>query len=88
MEILGQLLSTTMIQNKKKFKNGIRKIAIAIAFLPGPILFVLSSHNNQLTDSINLLFSILGIVSMITCVIFGFLGLRDLLSGFFDPPSE
>ena len=77
-----------MIQNKKKFKNGIRKIALAIAFLPGPILFVLSSHNNHITKLINVTLSILGGGLMIACVIFGFLGLRDLLSGFFDPPNE
>ena len=88
MAILDPLLIITMIQNKQKFKNGIRKIALAIAFLPGPILFVLSSHNNHITNALNLGLSIIGLCLMIACVIFGFLGLRDLLSGFFDPPSE
>ena len=42
-QVLDPLLIITMIQNKQKFKNGIRKIALAVAI--GPILFVLSSHN-------------------------------------------
>ena len=88
MVLLDLLLITTMIQNKKKFKKGIRKIALAIAFLPGPILFVLSSHNDHITNFLNLTFSIIGLSLMIACVIFGFLGLRDLLAGFFDPPNE
>ena len=88
MVIFDQLLIIIMIQNKKKFKNGIRKIALAISFLPGPILFVLSSHNNHITNFMNLTLSIIGLGLMIACVIVGFLGLRDLLAGFFDPPNE
>ena len=88
MVVLDRLLIIIMIQNKKKFKKGIRKIALAITFLPGPILFVLSSHNNHITNALNLSLSIIGLCCMTACVIFGFLGLRDLLSGFFDPPSE
>ena len=66
--ILDPLLIITMIQNKQKFKNGIRKIALAVAFLPGPILFVLSSHNNHIT-TLNLGLSIMGLCLMIACVI-------------------
>ena len=72
MAILDPLLIITMIQNKQKFKNGIRKIALAVAFLPGPILFVLSSHNNHITNALNLGLSIIGLCLMIACVIFGF----------------
>ena len=52
--------SITMIQNKQKFKNGIRKIALAVPFYQD-ILFVLSSHSNHITNALNLGLSIIGL---------------------------
>ena len=44
MAILDPLLIITMIQNKQKFKNGIRKIALAVAFLRAHIICIKQSQ--------------------------------------------
>ena len=71
-----------MIINKKKFRNGIKQIAIAIGLaFTGPIIFVLSGNT---IDLIN----ILGLTLMIFSVLTGILGVKNLLSGFFEKPNE
>lgn len=73
--------------NKKKFKIGIQKIALAIALaFTGPILFSFSI--NYPSYLISLTLKISGIIIMIGCVGIGFLGIRNLLSSFFEPPNE
>ena len=76
-----------MIKNKKKFKNGIQKITVAIGLaFAGPVIFVLNSHYTS--SLINLLLIVLGLTLMISCVIMGIWGVQNLLAGFFESPNE
>lgn len=73
---------------KNDFKNGIKKVAIAIslAFI-GPVLFVLGS-NPQLSSILQVTLSILGCAVMLSCVYVGYIGIQKILSDFFDKPNE
>ena len=75
------------MKNKKEFKIGIQKIAVAIGLaFTGPIVFSFSI--NYPSDLISLTLKIIGLVIMIGCVVIGFLGIRSLLLSFFEPPNE
>ena len=74
-----------MINNKKKFISGIKKIIIActLAFI-GPVLFVLGTgHGDN-----NLITMIIGGAAMIGALILGLIGVRLLIDSFFDPLNE
>lgn len=75
-----------MITNKKKFKNGVQKIAIAFGLaFTGPIVFVLNSTSSNIISS---LLTVIGMLLMIGAVIIGVLGVHNLLAGFFEKPNE
>tara|TARA_B100001250_G_C19791600_1_gene786776 strand:- start:47 stop:256 length:210 start_codon:yes stop_codon:yes gene_type:complete len=69
-----------MIPNKKKFKNGLRKITLASISLIGPVIFTLKSGD--------ILYLIIGSIIMIIGFLIGAWGIKDILSGFFDKPNE
>jgi hypothetical protein len=71
-----------MILDKEKFKKGITKIAIAmtLAFI-GPVLFVLGSGTNIYT-------TLIGGIIMACSFIIGLIGLKEILTSFFEKPSE
>ncbi len=69
-----------MIPNKKKFKNGLRKITLASISLIGPVIFTLKSGD--------ILYLIIGSIIMIIGLLIGAWGIKDILSGFFDKPNE
>ena len=77
-----------MISNNKKIRNGIKKVlfAIGLAFT-GPILFVLGFGQKE-SNTIQILLIIIGFLLMIGCVIFGVIGIRKILAGFFEESSE
>ena len=77
-----------MILDKKKFRKGIKKIMFAILLLPGPILFVIGSHNDNLSSIMKLTLTIGGSICMITSLAFGIVGLKTILSSFFEKPNE
>ena len=77
-----------MILDKKKFREGIKKIMFAILLLPGPILFVIGSHNNSLSSSMKLTLTIIGIICMVTSLGFGIVGLKTIVSSFFKKTNE
>ena len=65
---------------QKKFKNGIKKAAIAVSLSVGPILVTYGTHHYIL--------NIIGILCMFGSLIFGFLAMKDILDGFFDKSNE
>ena len=65
---------------QKKFKNGIRKAAIAVSLAVRPILVTYGTHEYLL--------NIIGILFMFGSLIFGFLAMKDILDGFFDKSNE
>ncbi len=71
-----------MILDKKKFKNGLKKIIIAVtlAFI-GPVLFVFGSDNN-------ILITLVGGIIMISSFTLGLIGLQRILTSFFEKPNE
>ena len=77
-----------MIYNKKKFQNGIKRILLAftLAFI-GPVLFVLGLGNEKLNTG-NLIMIILGSLSMLGCLIIGFIAIRTILNSFFENTNE
>ncbi|MBJ04459.1 MAG: hypothetical protein CMP65_00970 [Flavobacteriales bacterium] len=77
-----------MILDKKKFRKGIKKIGVAIALLPGPILFVAGSHNDNLSAIIKFSLPIIGVICMAISLIMGIIGLKIILSSFFEKPNE
>ena len=77
-----------MILDKKKFREGIKKITFAIFLLPGPILFVIGSHNDNLSSLMKLTLTIVGSICMVTSLAFGIVGLKTILSSFFEKPNE
>ena len=77
-----------MILDKKKFREGIKKITFAIFLLPGPILFVIGSHNDNLSSLMKLTLTIVGSICMVTSLAFGIVGLKIILSSFFEKPNE
>ena len=76
-----------MITNKRKFKRGIQKtiLAITLAFI-GPVIFVFGTGNEE--SLFKIMLSLLGGLTMISCVILGVLGIKDLLAGFFEKTNE
>ena len=71
-----------MILDKKKFKNGLKKIIIAVtlAFI-GPVLFVFGSGKN-------ILITLVGGIIMICSFTLGVMGLQKILTSFFEKPNE
>jgi len=70
--------------NKTKFKNSLKYIALAISLgFTGPILYVMNLNKNEAY-----ILSILGFSIMLGAIYFGFKGIKELLSSFFDNPNE
>ena len=68
---------------KDKFKKGIIKLVIAVSLGVGPIIVTSQAHPKG-----NIYILIIGAVCMISSVLLGFLGIKEIMSGFFDKTSE
>ena len=77
-----------MIRNKKKFTSGMKKVlfAFTLAFL-GPVCFVLGSGHDD-SNNMNIILIIIGVVSMMGCLIIGIIGIRTILDSFFEETNE
>ena len=78
-----------MIQNKKKFRLGIQKVMVAIglAFL-GPILFLSGTIPETELSTKEILFLTTGSIIMIISFLTGLIGIKQILSSFFDKSNE
>ena len=74
--------------NKEKFRHSIRNIALAIGLaFTGPIIFVWNlGHNSD--NIVHTALSITGFIIMLGALYFGFKGIKQMLSSFFDHPNE
>ena len=72
------------MSRKKKFKNGVKKAAVAISLAVGPVLVTYGSH----LEKPEYIFNIIGILCMCGSLIFGVFAMKDILDGFFDKSNE